>query len=185
MKFTLKPHPLSPPRTDFIVKVGASRRANGHYLVLTFYVYGDFDAITWHAPEAVGRAEELWKHSCFEAFIGGVGAADYAEINLAPGRKWASYAFDHYREGMRQAFDIKIARMDFYKRDLSVKRVEMQVLLELPGRFADISWQIGLSTIIEETDGTKSYWALAHAPGPPDFHNRDCWTARLPAPDPS
>ena len=44
---------------------------------------------------------------------------------------------------------------------------------------------LGLSAVIEAMDGTKSYWALAHAPGPPDFHNRDCFTARLAAPTPS
>ena len=44
-------------------------------------------------------------------------------------------------------------------------------------------WQLALSAVIEEIDGTKSYWALAHAPGPPDFHNRDCFIATLPAPD--
>lgn len=41
---------------------------------------------------------------------------------------------------------------------------------------------MGLSAVIEERDGTKSYWALAHAPGSPDFHNRDCFIATLPAP---
>jgi hypothetical protein len=44
---------------------------------------------------------------------------------------------------------------------------------------------IGLTAVVEEVDGTKSYWALAHAPGPPDFHNADCFTARLPAPEAS
>lgn len=44
-------------------------------------------------------------------------------------------------------------------------------------------WHLNISAVIEEADGTKSYWALAHAPGPPDFHNRDCFIATLPAPD--
>ena len=35
-------------------------------------------------------------------------------------------------------------------------------------------WSIGLSAIIEEEDGTISYWALAHPPGRPDFHHPDC-----------
>ena len=30
---------------------------------------------------------------------------------------------------------------------------------------------IGLSAILEEEDGTKSYWALAHPPDKPDFHH--------------
>ena len=39
---------------------------------------------------------------------------------------------------------------------------------------------IGLSAVLEQQDGTKSYWALAHPPGAPDFHHPDCFVARLP-----
>ena len=38
-----------------------------------------------------------------------------------------------------------------------------------------IPWDIGLTAVIEEEDGTKSYWALAHGAGPPDFHNPACF----------
>jgi hypothetical protein len=35
---------------------------------------------------------------------------------------------------------------------------------------------LGLSAVLEEQDGTKSYWALAHPPGgKPDFHHPDCF----------
>ena len=43
-----------------------------------------------------------------------------------------------------------------------------------------LEWEIGLSAVIEEIDGTKSYWALAHGKGPPDFHNSACFDYRLP-----
>jgi len=33
--------------------------------------------------------------------------------------------------------------------------------------------------VIEEKDGAKSYWALAHPPGAPDFHHRDCFAIEL------
>ena len=46
-----------------------------------------------------------------------------------------------------------------------------------PGRDA----RIALSAVIEEADGTKSYWALAHPPGAPDFHHPDCFALRIPA----
>ena len=39
---------------------------------------------------------------------------------------------------------------------------------------------IRLTAVIEEEDGTKSYWALAHPDGPPDFHDPSCFLARLP-----
>jgi hypothetical protein len=46
---------------------------------------------------------------------------------------------------------------------------------------ASTNWTVGLSAIIEETDGTKSYWALAHPEGDkPDFHDAACFTAHLP-----
>ena len=32
-------------------------------------------------------------------------------------------------------------------------------------------WQAGISVVIEEAIGRKSYWALAHAQGKPDFHH--------------
>ena len=37
-------------------------------------------------------------------------------------------------------------------------------------------WNIGLSAILEEDDGTISYWALAHGSGRPDFHHPDGFT---------
>jgi hypothetical protein len=45
---------------------------------------------------------------------------------------------------------------------------------------AGTNWELGLSAVLEEKDGTKSYWALAHPPGDkPDFHHPDCFAARL------
>ena len=49
--------------------------------------------------------------------------------------------------------------------------------------FPDAPLRLGLSAVIEETDGTKSYWALAHPPGKPDFHHKDCFALTLPAPE--
>ncbi len=40
-------------------------------------------------------------------------------------------------------------------------------------------WQLGLSAVLEEKDGTKSYWALAHGGEKPDFHDPVCFAARL------
>ena len=45
-----------------------------------------------------------------------------------------------------------------------------------------LPWQLGLTAVIEEEGGHRSYWALAHAPGKPDFHAPTCFAATLPAP---
>jgi hypothetical protein len=186
--FQLHPHPDCPPKARLIIKARASRpRDDGHprkdsgQFILSFSVHGEIERLNWNEPGREGRADELWRHGCFEAFII-ASAQGYAELNFAPAKQWAAYAFDDYRDGMRDESEAIVHKMEFYVRNLSVPRVEMQVRVELPERFAGSEWRLGLSVIIEEKDGTKSYWALAHAPGPPDFHNPDCFTARLPAP---
>jgi hypothetical protein len=45
---------------------------------------------------------------------------------------------------------------------------------------AEHKWQLGLSAVLEETDGTRSFWALAHPDErKPDFHHPDCFAAQL------
>jgi len=40
-------------------------------------------------------------------------------------------------------------------------------------------WRVALTAVIEETNGTKSYWALKHPPGKPDFHHADGFALEL------
>jgi hypothetical protein len=42
-------------------------------------------------------------------------------------------------------------------------------------------WLAAITAVIEEADGTKSYWALAHPAEKPDFHHPDGFTLQLPA----
>jgi hypothetical protein len=107
------------------------------------------------------------------------GTEAYVEFNYSPSTQWAAYRFDAHRAGGR---DLPLSSPPLVDRgdDTSDYLVEVeQPLSDLPGEPFDL----GLTAVIEETDGTKSYWALAHAPGPPDFHNRDCFIATLPAPE--
>ncbi len=39
--------------------------------------------------------------------------------------------------------------------------------------------RIGLSVVIEASDGSKSYWALAHGAAQPDFHLRQSFALTL------
>jgi hypothetical protein len=45
---------------------------------------------------------------------------------------------------------------------------------------AAVPWSLGVSAVLEEKDGTKSYWALAHPAGDkPDFHAAASFAAKL------
>jgi hypothetical protein len=50
--------------------------------------------------------------------------------------------------------------------------VQIGRLYALPRKFP---WRLGMSAVIEDKAGRMSYWALAHPPGKPDFHHRDCF----------
>ncbi|MCA1750033.1 MAG: hypothetical protein LC634_11120 [Sphingomonadales bacterium] len=64
----------------------------------------------------------------------------------------------------------------------SEDRFRLKALVRLPD-VSSGSWQAALSAVIEETDGTKSCWSLAHPAGEPDFHHPDCFTLELPPPN--
>jgi hypothetical protein len=66
--------------------------------------------------------------------------------------------------------------------DLSWQSPVLTARIEL-GEIADADWRLGLTVVVEAVDGSKSFWALEHPAGPPDFHNADCFVARLPAPE--
>jgi hypothetical protein len=125
------------------------------------------------------RSDELWLHTCFEAFVGSSSGEAYYEFNFAPSTQWAAYRFDGYRRGMCAAHEISAPIIEVRSNSDSYT---LQASLELD-RLSDLtreaSWRLGLSALIEDRSGRKSYWALAHPPGKPDFHHMDCFAHKF------
>ena len=151
------------------VEARAQTAASG-MLLFRFVLRGEISRIRIPSAKSVERADDLWKHTCFEAFVRESGAATYHELNFAPSRHWAAYRFDDYRAGgssprLESPPDIAVRRTD--------DRLEVDAsvsLHDLMQRPVSHSLQIGLSAVIEGDDGRLSYWALKHAAGKPDFH---------------
>ena len=126
----------------------------------------------------VGRTDGLWRSTCFEVFAL-LKDGRYAEFNISPSGQWAAYGFSGYREGQSDL-----------EGPIQVVRAEPAGdAFELD---AIINWRdwpridrIGLSAVIEDIDGGISYWALAHAPGKPDFHHPDSFALTLPPLEPA
>ena len=120
-----------------------------------------------------GRADDLWQTTCFEAFLREEGAEAYREWNFAPSGQWAAYDFTSHRDGRT---DAEVAAPYVRIED----NMTWWALGATIAADAGTQWQLGLSAILEEKDGTKSYWALAHpADDKPDFHDPVCFAARL------
>ena len=137
-------------------------------------------ALRLPTPAKAGRADELWRTTCFEFFVRQSGS-EYLEFNFSPSGQWAAYAFGDYREAMRPLMvgddPIFPSPPDPWTEDLGEFILFANLGRATPGA------AIALTAVIEEQCGTKSYWALAHGPGPPDFHDPACFIATLPAPE--
>ena len=178
MQFNLIPHPANPPaepsfkvwaNVDHVASLGAVASTNIWFGV-------GAPAGRFLIPQATEPAREdgLWQSTCFEAFLRASGGEAYREWNFAPFGKWAAYDFTAPREGMAEA---EVSSPPYIRMEDNFTWWALGATIAVD---AEKSWQLGLSAVIEEKDGTKSYWALAHAPGEPDFHHPDCFVARLP-----
>jgi hypothetical protein len=163
---TLVCHPLTPCGAHCSVEARVER--SGSALGLEYRVTGDIEALRMPPPSAPRRADDLWKHTCCELFVAHADPA-YIEFNFSPSGEWAAYAFRDYRE--------RIANADIVPKVRAVRHEEgltLEATVPLSGKV-----KLGLSAVLEEKDGTLSYWALCHAPGKPDFHHPDAFAFEI------
>lgn len=172
----LSAHPETPeaPVTAFTVQWAADSQG----ITLSYRLLGQIDRVALPAPARPGPADRLWEHTCCEAFVATEGANGYREFNFAPSRQWATYDFSAYRQPTHA--------VPHYALSIDLQRSSTALTLAvtvpwglLPGSIGD-TLVIGLSGVVEDTDGNRSYWALAHPGSRPDFHHRDAFILALP-----
>ena len=176
MQFDLLPHPATPPAEPFRLWVQVEYAgAFGTSATCNIWFGVDAPLTRFRIPQSdePGRRDELWKSTCFEAFVQAEGAKAYREYNFAPSGDWAAYDFAARREGMAEA---ELANPPYIRIEDNLTWWSLGATFALE---AGHRWALGLSAVIEEQDGTKSYWALAHGGDRPDFHDAACFTARL------
>lgn len=180
MRQTLIPHPDTPPRSIRSVEVELVMTDPDDAL-LRFIIRGnDLSLPEWMSPE---RTDGLWETTCFELFLRPAASNNYFEFNFSPSTQWAAYEFDSYREGRRD-MSLGVTPVIDREPDTESGDGDPHYLLEVDVDFSDIpatALRAGLCAVIEEKNGAKSYWALAHPPGAPDFHHPTCFALELPA----
>ena len=111
MRQALRLHPDSLCSAVTRIEVDVARPRVGS-LLLFYVVIGKIDDLRMPPEVTAARTDELWRHTCFEAFVGSSGDAAYYEFNCAPSTQWAAYRFDSYRSGMRVATEISAPRIE-------------------------------------------------------------------------
>ncbi len=166
----LTAHPSSPNGTVRSLGVQLRWEEPG-VLVFHYSLNADMSRVRVPLSGAGGRADALWKHTCFEAFIAPADAPGYHEFNFSPSLDWAIYRFSAYRKGMSS---VEIGQTPV----ISVRRgddgLDVQAAVHL-AHLADLRdarhLRIALAAVIEDENGRLSYWGLRHPPGKPDFHH--------------
>jgi hypothetical protein len=140
-------------------------------LVFRYSLEADMSRVRVPPAGTGGRADALWKHTCFEAFVAPSDEPGYREFNFSPSLDWAIYRFSAYRERMSP---VEVGRAP----EISVRRSDDGLELEAAvclGHIPELrdarQLRIALAAVIEDENGRLSYWGLRHSPGKPDFHH--------------
>ena len=179
VELTCHPQTTTDAVRGICVDVTRSPAARLH---LTFVLAGEMAHLRVPAFRAPCIGSDLWRHTCFEAFIAADDAATYHELNFAPSGEWALLAFRGYRDGQPLASGVPTPAITIRTTSQSF---ELDVVVTLDGlspAYASAPLRLALATVIEETSGARSYWAAHHPPGDPDFHHPDAFVVRLEPP---
>jgi hypothetical protein len=174
-------HTASPVSAVRSIKAEISTASDGA-LRLRYLLEGELEQLAIPAGVSPVRADELWRHTCFEAFIAASSSPAYCEFNFSPSTQWAAYGFTRYRREMASlecgaSLPVEVRR--------SNGRLELEAtitcmaLRRLPGNGAI---RLALAAVVEERQGCLSYWALAHPSSSPDFHHPGSFALHLQRP---
>ncbi|MGB5132724.1 MAG: DOMON-like domain-containing protein [Steroidobacteraceae bacterium] len=170
-RWRLHAHPAAQPAPAWQLEAGFQCIPGG--LALYYCLAGNIGRL--RESDAGERADALWQHTCFEAFLQPVHGQGYLEFNFTPAGVWAAYRFDSRRLGMQS---LELPRPPVIA-VIRGSQLEVTVQLALPAGFA--ASRIGLMAVLEDDAGGLSFWALAH-PGPrPDFHDPAGFLLEIPA----
>jgi hypothetical protein len=168
MPHVLMPHPATPCDAVSSINVAVARGEPGT-LALRYTMSGRIAGIRIPPRAPAVRTDELWRHTCLEAFLRRAGEQGYAEFNFSPSSAWAAYRFTGYRAGMAP-LAIAAPRFDVHT---SENALTLHAILDASALGHLAGARLALTAVIEETNGRISYWSLAHPEGKPDFHHSD------------
>jgi len=178
---TVKLYPFERTQKQTKFQLSTNVETNGSTLTLEYICSGDLlELLIPHEKESTSRLDNLWEHTCFEAFMTQNKGPEYWELNFSPSGDWNFYRFDDHRKG--QSLEEKITNISSQIKTKTDQLFEAKVVLDLSAVFPGKSLsgiQLGLTAVIEELDHSKSYWALSHCGKQPDFHIRDSFTFSL------
>ncbi len=174
-------HPDTANNVTKALYIGVKALYENDELILHYDLVGTLGDLLIPEAQIATEAKDLWKHTCFEAFIAVVDDEThtrYHEFNFSPSGHWAAYGFTNYRQRKPwQASNRPVSRFSQSSDQLSLDVIIKTA--DLPVKAPHQPYRLGLSAVLETNEGELSYWALCHPGGSPDFHHRRGFTLSL------
>jgi|GEM_PF-1557110 len=172
------------PRREEIEVWSSAELLQGEFIV-KFRVTGDqpswftrlLPAVHQSDELVLERADELWKETCFEAFLGFKDSPAYLEFNFSPNLKWNAYYFTSYREGMEHLSLISPPEVSSHFNASDEYEFSASIRLDHTQMISKIS-DMALTAVIKTLTSTQ-YYACKHMGDRPDFHLRESFTYDL------
>ncbi len=173
----LLPFPTEKSTPKIEIQVAVAR--NHTLLSLVYRCTGDLHTVLFPTiPQFPLRQDNLWKHTCFEAFIRCDNVPFYWELNCSPNGNWNLYYFNDYRR--MNSIEEKIPHIETQFEYKMEQEFIATITLDLaPILSAEKVLTLNLATIIENMNGEMGYFALAHPIHKPDFHLPECFTLQI------
>lgn len=149
-------------------------------VTLRYHLRGSLDTLDLPLEPAKApslRRHHLWRRSCFECFFAVFGEEGYDEVNLCPDGCWNHYRFSAYRLGMAEVLGAAVQ----LSAEANREALTLTATISLDAMATDcLRLEAALAAVLLHRDGTRSYWALNHCGGEPDFHDRRGFLLDLP-----
>jgi hypothetical protein len=168
------------PSTRLLTFTGSVVRINSNDLEFEFNISGATELVqltppTQNPSSLRARKDDLWKHTCFEAFFSEdrKDSSPYYEMNCATNGDWNAYILDSYRQGLRPAA-LSANLLDF-----QATTGKLHLKIRIRGEDLSRIKHLSLAAVIEFSDSSKSYFAPKHAGTVADFHLKESFTISL------
>lgn len=158
-----------------LCKVYVEVERSGDWLSLDYLLEADLDLL--QIPKTTSQPqfkEELWKTTCFEAFLKSSSSA-YLEWNFSPSGDYWNQGFVDYRKVDPQFKELTplLIQVESDQTQNKCLRIRSKVPLE------DEYVKLGLASAVHLKNDECLYFSLKHSENRPDFHRADSFLIDL------
>lgn len=171
-KFSLIPHAFL-PAPDITIETELNLNSESVYISYRIKKNLPLIDLGSSTPNKARRVS-LWEKTCFELFIKNKND-QYIEFNFSPNFEWNCFYFNKKGDALKEWEQMPRPETDIL---LSSEHFFLFVDIRkefFPKGFFEIGSELsaGITSVIKDTSGSMSYWALSHADTRPNFHHFD------------